>query len=131
MKQIKLLMALFAVSCVMSSLNVKAANQNLKNISIPGLYGKYQTGYYTKSEDSPQYAKKDSAKDTLSGNERAIMAKVTTGSTKAVEIPKGKKVELDKGTGLVELKGNVFQLELTHKSPYVTGSTFNGTWYLN
>lgn len=133
MKKVKILMAAFVVSCVVSAMGVNAAQTvGLTNITVPALVGTYSTGYHSKTQDGHQYAKKTSAIDSLSGDERAVKARLAGVDNDFlwVTLPKGTKTQIHSGYSQLGDYTGSFSLQLRHVKVLATTSTFNGTWWL-
>lgn len=129
MKKVKILLVFFIVTCIMSVLNVNATSfKALASIEIPAMQVQYTTDYYEKTVWSSQYASKTGALDKLSGDERAIVARIAQEDLYWVSLPKGQVVEL---YGASTQAAGTYKLALRADKLTVSGIYFSGMWYLD
>lgn len=132
MKKIKVLLGVFALSCVFSIIGVKATHTAyFASIDIPSLQGNYTSSTYYKEQYGTQYAKKLYATDKLSGDERGIQGRLQGITTSYASLPKNVTTALPMGdTNLGQIVGN-YNLQLRASSYLVTGAYCGAFWYLD
>ena len=132
MRKIKILFGLLIVTCVFSLLGVNASSYaSFIGIDIPAFNGNYTSGYYTKTEYGNQYFKKTSAIDQLSGDERAIQARLKDTAESWVTAPKGQVVQLDSSNYGSGLGTGSYRINIRASKSTVSKAWFNGYWYLD
>lgn len=133
MKKIKIVIGIFALSCILSLTNVKASSFfGFNSITVPGMQGTYTTkDSVEKTTYSDQYVRKAGATDKLSGDDRNVGAKLTDVTTYYVETVKDKYVKLfNNNSGLGSIPGN-YKLTLRAGTWTVSSIYFSGTWVLD
>ena len=131
-KFLKIIVVVFIFAGIVNISNVMAATGilSLVNFSVPAFSGVAQSDVAYKQYDGPQYAVKINAYDKISGDERAVDARIFSNSfTVWKRLPKGTLVTWDQ----MQTGGMMpYKLELRNgNSNVVTGSNFYGTWYLD
>ena len=82
MGKFKIIAVLFAITCVLSLNNIKAdSSLGFNNITIPSAQGVYESSSVKKVTTSTQYVKGFGAYDTMSGDGRALLARISGTST--------------------------------------------------
>lgn len=132
MKKIKILLGVFIISCVFCATGVKATSfKSWASLEIPRLQGIYTSDAYQKTVFSDQYAKKDYATDKLSGDERAIQARLQNITTSWTDLPKGSIETLDVGSTNLGQAPGTYKLQLRAKKSTLSEAWFGGHWYLD
>lgn len=132
MKKFKILFITFIASCIFCAIGVKADHfTSWASLELQALKGIYTSDSYSKTAWSDQYAKKDYATDKLSGDERAVEARLQNITTSWTTLPKGQTTKLNAGsTNLGQVSGT-YKLQLRLQKSTVSGARFGGTWYLD
>lgn len=132
MKKIKILLGVFIISCIFCATGVKATSfKSWVSLTIPALSKTYTSDAYQKTVFSDQYAKKDYATDKLSGDERAIQARLQNITTSWTDLPKGSIIKLNAGSTNLGQAPGTYKLQLRAKLSTVTEAYFGGHWYLD
>ena len=124
MNKIKVVLAVFLVTCTLSMLNVRADSYlSLINVTIPSLAGNYTTDSVTKTTISKQYIKKFSTEGTIG----ARLENVTTQYATTVTNTYVPLISTSGGLGEVPTS---YKLSLRN-SWSLFSTTFTGTWVLD
>ena len=131
MKKYKIVGVLFALTCILSLKNIKADSYlGFTNITIPSMQGVYTSSSITKTTWSNQYAQKISAIDNMSGDDRAIGARINGIGASYVTLSQGQYVQLQ-NTTVGGYNAGTYQLQLRANKWTVSSASFAGTWILD
>ena len=132
MNKIKIIFFLFLITCVTSLSNIKASPSfAFSQITVPAMQGIYTSDAQTKQTISDQYIMKTGATDKLSGDERAIGARLSGVSNTYVTVPKNSYAQLDSGTTGLGQSPVSHQLQLRATKWTVSAVYFSGIWILD
>lgn len=133
MKIMKLTFAAFVISSLLAISGVNATSYvSLISVNLPGWSGTYTSDTYSKTIVSPQYNKKVTAIDTLSGDERAVSVRTTStnyGTSAWISSPKNTLVSW--GEAYSNMYNSSYKLQLKLSTFLPTGAYYNGFWYLD
>lgn len=131
MKKIKITLVLFLLTCITSLVNIKADSYlGFAGVTLPAGQGIFTSTAVNKKTMSEQYISKTGAIDKLSGDERAIGARIQGVST-YVTVPKGSYAKLDSGDTGLGLSTVAHKLQLRANKWTVSSVSFSGIWYLD
>ena len=132
LSKLKTVVGLFLFTCILSMYNVKADSFiSFIDIKIPSAQVVYTSDPVTKTTISEQYVKKNGAIDSLSGDERAIGARLKNITTYYVETEKNKYVQLFSTNSSLGANPGVYELQLKANKWTVTSVSFTGSWALD
>lgn len=132
MKQIKIVAALFLVTCVTSLMNVKADSYlAFANITLKAYNKVYTTSSTKKTTISDQYVNYTSAYDNFSGDERVVQARLSGVTSSWKDLVKKTNTKLLSGTSSIGTSKGSFQLQLRAKKWTASSVSFSGVWYLD
>ena len=132
MKRIKIVAVLFLLTCITSLANIKADSYlGFTGVTIPAMNGIYTSSAVNKTTMSEQYIMKTGATDKLSGDERAIGARIMGATTSYVTVTKDSYAKLDSGTTGLGLTPVAHQLEMRANKWTVSSVSFSGIWILD
>ena len=127
MNKIKIILGVFALSILVSAFSVNASSYlTFLDITIPRLSKTYTSEEKSKDIENLQYIETDAAIDDLSGDSRAILAKVT--GTDWIE------ANGDSGYhtwGTSSQKKGTYNLYLKAKKSTLSTASYWGTWYID
>lgn len=133
MKKIGIVATLFAITCVLSLGNIKADSYlGFAGIKLPMLSGNYTSDYVTKVTDSIQKVKSFGAVDDLSGDDRAVSAKIANISTPYTDLKVGSYVDLNyvNSSGEGWYHGN-YKIQFKCKKSTLSTATLSAMWVLD
>ena len=132
MNKIKMVGFIFLFTLILSIANVKADSYlGLVGVTIPRLHGVYTSPSVEKTTISNQYVKKIGAVDNLSGDDRAMGARLKNVTTYYASLVTGQYTQLfNDNAGLGQTTGN-YQLQLRATKSTVSTVSFSGTWILD
>jgi F0F1-type ATP synthase assembly protein I len=131
MKKIKCLVFIFTLTLITSVFNIKADSYlGFASITIPSMSGVYTSPTVRKTTFSEQYIMKIGAIDKLSGDERAIGARLKNISNTYVLTTKNAytKLKSQSSLGLIPAE---YQLQLKANKWTLSAIYFSGTWVLD
>ena len=130
MKIIKFVSFLLVATCITSFMNVKADGYlSILSVTLPSWSGNYLSSSATKTTISDQYVKSAGAVDNLSGDGRAVEARVY-GINTYTTLVKNSNVKLYAGnTHLAQGTGS-HRLEVRSVKSLLTTATWSGTWII-
>ncbi len=132
MKQIKILLGVFILTCILSVNNVNAGKGiSFVGITLPSWSGTYVSSNATKQENSYQYSKTVAATDNITGGGRAISARVYGCGTSYVTAPKGSWVQLSDKDQHTTVEGIAYKIQLKAKKSTLAKVTYSGRWALD
>ncbi len=132
MKKVKFIVVLFLLTCITSLANIKADSYlGFTGITIPSLQGIYTSTAVNKKTMSDQYISKTGAIDKLSGDERAIGARIQGATTSYVTVPKDSYAKLGSGSTGLGLSPVAHKLEMRANKWTVSSISFSGIWILD
>lgn len=133
MKKFGIVATLFAITCVLSLENIKADSYlGFSGIKLPAFSGNYTSSKTKKTTDSIQKVKSFGAVDNLSGDDRAVEAKLANIATTYVDLKTGSYVDLKYVTSSGEgwYNGN-YQIQFRCKKSTLSTSTLSAMWVLD
>lgn len=132
MKKIKFILATFVISTFFAVSGVSAhISLGFTGVTIPGWQGIYTSPTQQKEIESYQYVLNIGAKDSLSGDERAVEARTKSASSVYspwMTMPKGRTVSWGEN---INMYVNKYNLQVKAKSNLPTSASFAGSWYLD
>lgn len=131
MKKIKLLLGAFIISCVLSVSGVSAKYLSFVGVKLPAWSGVYTSSKVTKSTNGYQYIKTSGATDLLSGDGRAISARVYGAGTSYVGATTGKWIKLQDNNQYTTVAGIDYQIQLKATKSTLSKVSYNGIWDLD
>lgn len=132
MKKIKIVVVLLLLTCITSLANIKADSYlGFCDITIPAVQGIYTSPAVNKKTISDQYISKSGAIDKLSGDERAIGARIQGATTSYVTVPRDSYAKLGSGSTGLGLSPVAHKLEMRANKWTVSSISFSGIWILD
>lgn len=132
MKKFKILFITFIASCIFCAIGANAdSHKAWVTLDLGAFKEIYTSGSYSKTVLSNQYAKKDYATDKLSGDERAVEARLQNITTGWTTLPKGQITQLNMGSTNLGQSTGTYKLQLRLQKSTISGARFGGIWYLD
>lgn len=132
MKIVKTIAILFALTCVTSLMNVKAdGSYAFLAVTIPAAQGNYTSPSVTKTTWSNQYVKSTGATDNVSGDGRAVKARLKNISNSYTTLTKNSYVQLYAGDTGLGTAPNSYQLQVASVNWFLTAASWSGNWILD
>ncbi len=132
MKYLKITLSVFIATFIFAVYNAAAQTLTLINVTIPALKGTYMTSQQDKYNTNTQYIEKTECTDDLTGDGRAIIAKVHgmfAGMVDSswVNTPKNQNVSF--GSNSQSIGG--WKLYLQSNKNLITTASFWGIWTID
>ena len=132
MKYWKITLTAFIATFIFAVYNANAQTLSLVDITIPSFKGTYMTSQQDKWDTNTQYIKKTECTDDLSGDGRAILAKVHgmfAGMSDSSWVTATKNQNVSFGSNSQTIGG--WKLYLQSNKNLITTASFWGVWTIN
>lgn len=133
MKKFGIIATLFAITCVLSLGDIKADSYlGFAGIKLPALSSAYTSDEVQKTTDSIQKVKSFGAVDNLSGDDRAVEAKLANIATTYVDLKTGSYVDLKYVTSSSEgWYHGKYKIQFRCKKATLSTATLSAMWVLD
>lgn len=132
MKKFKILFITFIASCIFCAIGANADSYKAwVTLDLGAFKQIYTSGSVSKTVWGNQYAKKNYATDKLSGDERAVEARLQNITSGWTTLPKGQITQLNTGSTNLGQSTGTYNFQLRLQKSTVSGALFGGTWYLD